>query len=306
VSASLELSAVDSGDLAEVFRVADAARAVDGTDPFNEQARLDAAAGRRESVLLFAREARTGSADIAVGAAIAGSDELDLVIDPARRGQGYGGEALAALLPRFTGAVTAWSHGDHPAARALAARDGFERVRTLLQLEVPLHPSDTASRPSRESERADGIRIDAFHPGADDAEWVTLNARVFATHPEQGAVTLDDLHDRMAEDWFDADDFLIARDGAGSMVGYNWLKVEPEDSSASPSREGEIYVIGVDRALGRRGLGRALMSTGFDRLRERGCTTTTLYVEGDNEPALGLYRSLGFVDRMVDVQYRRG
>ena len=345
VSASLRLSPVDAAGLAAVFRIADAARDADGADPFNEQARLDVAAGRREALLIVAEAALVGG--VIVGATIVGADEFDLVIAPDRRGESFGDTALTRLLPRFTGPVSAWAHGDHPAARVLATRYGFDRVRTLLQLEAPLaaqkagspwpggnarlarpeqpepmhpdamHPDRTQPEPTHPRELAqptatDGIRIEAFRPEVDDAEWVALNARVFAAHPEQGGVTLGDLHDRMAEDWFDAADFLVARDGTGRMVGYNWLKIEGSadaagrvDSEHPAAPEGEIYVVGVDSAFAGHGLGRALMSAGLERLRERGCVIATLYVEGDNVPALGLYRSLGFTDRLVDVQYRR-
>jgi mycothiol synthase len=313
MSASVRLSPVDRSDLAELSRIADAARAVDRADPFNEQARLDVASGRRDAVLIVADTA--GHHDATVGAAILGSGQFDLVIDPARRGAGFGSATLQALLPGLTGEVIAWSHGDHPAARVLASRTGFQRVRTLLQLWLPLSGGeegrDSSAAPpvenGAENGAENGIRIQTFRPGTDDAEWVALNASVFAAHPEQGAVTIGDLRDRMAEDWFDADDFLVARDASGRMLGYDWLKIEERVSAADASaeREGEIYVIGVDAASAGRGLGRSLMRAGLQRLRERGCTIAALYVEGDNAPALRLYRSLGFTDRMVDVQYRR-
>jgi mycothiol synthase len=139
--------------------------------------------------------------------------------------------------------------------------------------------------------------IEDFRPDHDDDAWVALNARVFASHPEQGKLTLDDLHARMTEPWFDAADFLVARKD-GAIVGYNWLKVE------TPDEPGEIYVLGVDPAVAGRGLGRALMIAGLRRLRARGCRTAALYVEADSEGAVHLYRSLGFTDHTIDVQYR--
>jgi mycothiol synthase len=73
-----------------------------------------------------------------VGGAIVGGGELDLVVVPEHRGRGYGGAAAAALLigPVGDGDLTAWSHGNFPAARALARRHGFEAIRTLLQLRL--------------------------------------------------------------------------------------------------------------------------------------------------------------------------
>ncbi|WP_166785631.1 MULTISPECIES: mycothiol synthase [Cryobacterium] len=281
----------DAGFAAEFHRVAAAATLVDGYAPFNEQALFDVAAGHRTPVLIE-------HADTVVGAGILGGGELDLVVDPARRRLGHGGAALAALMADTLGELRMWSHGDHPAARVLADRFGFLAERTLLQLRLDLTDPDRAG--IRVENPAD-IRIDTFRPGQDDREWVALNALIFAAHPEQGALTEGDLADRRSEAWFQAGDFLIARDaGTGRMVGYNWLKIEAD------APVGEIYVIGVHPDAAGRGLGRRLMLAGLDRLRERGCRAADLYVEADSSAAVTLYRSLGFCDRTVDVQYRRG
>ncbi|TFB86947.1 mycothiol synthase [Cryobacterium algoricola] len=286
--------------------VTDAAARVDGYAPLNEQTTLDVAAGRRTPLLL-----RDGEAigDPVVGALVLGAGELDLVVHPDVRRNGHATAALTELFgdPAYAADVpdglTAWAHGDHPAARALAQRFGFDAVRRLLQLELTLDaaaPPASAVATTTEAAvtAADGIVITAFDSDTDADAWIALNARTFATHPEQGGITAADLADRMDEDWFDAGDFLVARHGA-ALVGYNWLKIEPG------AAEGEVYVVGVSPEWSGHGLGRRLMTAGLERLRLRGVTSATLYVEGDNVPAVRLYRSLGFTDRAVDVQYRR-
>ena len=40
-------------------------------------------------------------------------------------------------------------------------------------------------------------------------------------------------------------------------------------------------------------------------LRDSGIAVAALYVEADNAAAVALYRSVGFTDHAVDVQYRR-
>jgi len=300
------LDGADAATAAAFREVADTATRFDGYHPFNEQSLLDASAGRRRAALILGG----GSAET-LGAAIIGHGELDLVILPEHRRQGFGAEAVEELLREIDSAheLTAWAHGDHPAARALAERFGFDAVRTLLQLRMPLRDDepDSAAVPPDS-----GLVITAFRPGIDDAEWVALNALTFASHPEQGAVTLSDLADRMKEPWFDAGDFLLAREARsgddsaaeGRLVGYNWLKIEEAETDGN--RLGEVYVIGVHPDAAGRGLGRLLMRAGLRRLRERDCTAAALYVEADNEGAVHLYRSLGFVDHTIDVQYRRG
>ena len=287
----------------DLAAVTDAAARADGYAPLNEQAALDLRAGSRTPLLL-------SDNGVIVGALVLGAGELDLVVHPDHRRNGH---ATAALIELFgdplraadvTPGLTAWAHGDHPAARALAERFGFDAVRRLLQLELRLDASAvTASGATDETGRAagdrdDGIVITAFNPGADADAWVALNARIFAAHPEQGGITAADLSTRMDEDWFVPGDFFVARH-ADALVGYLWLKIEP----AAP--EGEVYVVGVSPEWSGHGLGRRLMTAGLQRLRQRGVTHATLYVEADNSPAVRLYRSLGFADRCVDVQYRR-
>jgi mycothiol synthase len=262
--------------------------------PFDEQASFDVAAGRRA---LFAVRRTQGRTD--VGAAVLGAGALDLFIAPEFRTGGLGHAAVQRLLERAAaGPLTAWSHEDHPAARALAARFGFAAVRTLLQLRLGLDGLEAAA-PQQHAEPGSPA-ITPFRPGIDDAEWLALNARVFAWHPEQGGLTQADLAQRLAEPWFRAGDFLLARDDSGVLIGYCWLKIE-----GAAGGVGEIYVIGVAPETAGRGLGRALMTAGLARLRARDCAAAELYVEADNTGAVGLYRSLGFRDERVHVQYAR-
>ena len=299
----LALSTADAAALATFHRVATAAQAFDGYAPFNEQALFDLHSGRRTAYLVRTNE-------LVVGAALGGRGEIDLVISPEYRRRGYGRSAARELAATEPNDLTAWSHGDHPAARALASDLRFVAARALLELRKPLLDSEAegsavagasasvgASAVAGVSASVGGGSISAFRPGVDDAEWVALNALVFATHPEQGAITEADLKARQAESWFNSDDFLILRDGEGRMIGYNWLKVD--------GAIGEIYVVGVQAESAGRGLGRALMQAGLERLADAGCTTAALYVEADSVGPVHLYRTLGFVDHTVDVQYRR-
>jgi mycothiol synthase len=299
---SRTLSASDLADAAFAARfhdVADAAAHIDGYRPFNEQALLDVRSGHRSPQLLLEGED-------AVGAMILGQDQIDLVVHPRYRRAGHATAALRRLFGNeggMSGDLTAWAHGDHPGARALADRFGFSAARTLLQLERPLTDADADAQPVLPA----GVSITPFQ-NADAADWVRLNALIFSDHPEQGALSETDLAARQAEPWFDANDFLLARadsdpagDAApGRILGYNWLKIEPGATL------GEIYVLGVHPDAAGAGLGRALMRAGLTRLRARGCTAVELYVEAESTAPVRLYRSLGFADRTVDVQYHRG
>ncbi|TQL47027.1 mycothiol synthase [Homoserinimonas aerilata] len=250
------------------------ARQADGQPPFSDQALVELRTGRRE--LLAADEA--GAAVLLRG----DPGEAELVVDPTERRHGIGGRMLAQLLDENP-QLLLWAHGDHPASRALAARHRLTAVRTLLQLRADV-PTDVPA--------TEGVR--AFRPGTDDDAWLALNARAFASHPEQGSLTQGDLDERMAEDWFDADDFLLLWHG-DDLAGFSWLKID--------DGIGEFYAVGVDPERQGEGLGRRLVTAGLARLAARGIRTSNLYVEADNKPAVRLYRSFGFGEHTVDVQY---
>jgi [ribosomal protein S18]-alanine N-acetyltransferase len=58
--------------------------------------------------------------------------------------------------------------------------------------------------------------------------------------------------------------------------------------------EAELLRLAVLPAERRRGVGRALVEHGLEQLRQVGVRTCHLEVRLDNEPAIALYRSLGF------------
>jgi mycothiol synthase len=146
--------------------------------------------------------------------------------------------------------------------------------------------------------------VRTFRVGEDEPAWVRVNNRAFAGHPEQGAWTVDMLRAREQEGWFDPKGFVLAFDDDG-LAGFCWTKVHPARPPREPDALGEIYVIGADPSRHGRGLGRALTTAGLESLADRGITVGMLYVDADNEAAVGLYCALGFVTHRTDRAYGR-
>lgn len=272
-----------------VRQVADAAAAEDGADPLDEAALLALRHGPEEGALWLA--GRSGFAWRREGA-------LDLVVEPSARRRGLA-RALATTAVEEPGPLSAWSHGNHPGAAALAAELSFERVRDLWVMRRSL-----SSLPARPGPVGDGIDVRTFEVGRDEDAFLTLNAAAFAHHPEQGALTRAGLDERMAEPWFDPNGFFVAERG-GELVGFHWTKKHP--AMGGEAAFGEVYVVGVSPSGQGSGLGKRLTSTGLHHLADEGLAEVILYVEADNAPAVAVYERLGFTHSPEDthVQYGR-
>jgi mycothiol synthase len=294
----------------QVLRLVAAAAAEDGVAPLSEHALLhlrydgtaseqmpdserDSGESSRPGLDLVTMEARqvTGYAHLDSDGPAGASAEL--VVDPARRRRGAGRALLAEVTARTGGApLRIWAHGDLPAAAALAEAAGLSRVRALWQMRRSLR------EPFSDPVVPAGIVMRTFVPGRDEDEWLRVNGRAFASHPEQGSWTRSDLAVREKEAWFDPAGFFLAeRDGR--LAGFHWTKVDG-------SGPGEVYVVGVNPDEQGTGLGRALTLTGLRYLRdERRLPEVTLYVDESNTAAIRMYTALGFTRFSTDVMYGR-
>ncbi|MGY1770510.1 mycothiol synthase [Blastococcus sp. SYSU D00813] len=301
-----DLPGLDPAQVPAVLALLRAATTADGVRPLSEEAELrlqhGGPAGGRD-VLAEAGGAVVGYARFEGGDGT-GDAEGELAVHPDARRRGAG-RALLTRLESLAGdrPLRVWAHGDLPAAAALAARGGYERARTLLQMR-----RDLAGVEAGPPALPGGVRVLPFRPGRDEAAWLAVNARAFATHPEQGGWTAEDLALREAEPWFDPAGFFLAwrgdPDDGGTLLGFHWTKVHPP-GDAGDEAIGEVYVLGIDPDAQGGGLGRALTDTGLAHLRDRGLREVLLYVEADNVPAVSLYERRGFTRFAVDVSWRR-
>jgi mycothiol synthase len=242
--------------------------------------------------------------DEPAGVAIAlAHDPAEVAVAPDRRRQGWGTALVRAAIER-QGAV--WAYGDLPAARAIAARLDLDPTRVLLQMRRTLPIDEGGHRPS--DRPTPGVMIRTFEPGRDEGAFLRVNARAFATHPEQGRLDLAGLRDEMAQDWFDpAGFFLAVTDPGDELLAFHWTKIHPQSQGPdgrTAGAIGEIYVLGVDPEAGVRGLGSLLADAGLRHLGERGPDTAMLYVEQDNTRAVRLYERFGFTVHLRNVVYR--
>lgn len=287
---------MNAPELAKVTALVAAAEAADGVSPLDEQVLLRIKHGDDNGSEHLTRW--DDGELIGYGyldRSRPGESVAKLVVHPDHRRHGLGRELVHEMVELAgAGALSLWSHGRHPDAAGLAAAMGFSVVRELWKMRRDL------STPLPEPSLPGDVTVRSFRDGDQEA-MLEVNAAAFAAHPEQGAMNLTDLRQRMAESWFDPKGLFLAWRGP-TLLGFHWTKVHTTDTTIA---HGEVYVVGVSPAAQGMGLGKALTLVGLHHLRELGLREVRLYVEGDNAPAIAVYRGIGFEHFETDVLYRR-
>ncbi|WP_456695795.1 mycothiol synthase [Aeromicrobium sp. P5_D10] len=262
--------------------LAEKAARSDGVAPFNEASLFALRDGVRPRVQVI----QTAADGALIAAAYAvGDAPVEIVVDPDHRRAGHGRRILSELVA--DGEELFWAHGNLPGAQALAAAAGLTVSRELLVLRLEFDGAPASEKP------IDGITLRSYSAADADAV-IAVNARAFAHHPEQGAMDRADFDRRTSSEWFDPEGLFIAERN-GQVVGFHWTKIE--------DGIGEVYVVGIDPDAQGGGLGTALTARGLRHMHDRGVSVVDLYVEGDNAPALKVYRNLGFQDWKQDTLY---
>jgi mycothiol synthase len=291
---------LDADEVRAVSTLAEAATEADGVRPLSEHVMLHLRYGgdeRVRNVLVWKGPRLLAYGHLDVTDEVAGAS-AEMVVHPAYRRHGLGRLLVATIRAETAdGRLRLWAHGGHRGAAALAADLGFRQSRALWQMRRSLY----AALPT--VELPDGVTVRDFEPGRDDEAWVRLNGTAFAGHPEQGGWTVEDLHRRMAEPWFDPHGFFLAERG-DRLAGFHWTKVHGgEGSHHGHDPIGEVYVLGVDPGERGTGLGRALTLVGLQHLRHLGLPDAMLYVDADNAAAIRLYQGLGFTRWETDLMF---
>lgn len=266
----------------------DAERA-DGHRPLSDHLWLDLVDGGREGFAGLVAWEPGHDHPVAYAQISKGNDSysVELVVHPHHRYEMHliGPELLSAALDEVSrnggGHVHWWVFEPTIGHEQVASEVGLTPGRTLHQMRrsLPLSVADAA----------DAVAVRTFVKGADEHEWLDLNNRAFAHHPEQGGWDEATLSARMAQPWFEPEGFIV-HEIDGSMAGFCWTKVHRDTDPVL----GEIYVIAVDPAHAGLGLGRSMVVSGLVNLAERGVTTAMLFVDADNDAAMRLYGNLGF------------
>jgi mycothiol synthase len=281
-----------------------AAHDFDGTPPIAEHVLLHLRHGgdKSDSHLVIEENnqviayAHLDTTDLVAGPSV------EAVVHPNHRDKGLGSSILKEAIKVCGDKTRIWSHGDLPAAKAIATSLKLERIWSNLLMSKPL----SEIQPVRSK-----YSIRTFIPHFDNQAFLSLNNKVFANYPDQGGWSEDDLKVRLNESWFDEKGFFIAED-KGELIGFCWTKIHGahthshtgEDDDHGHEALGEIYVLAVNPYYKGQGVGRDLTITGLNYFKYQGLNNVMLYVGVENKPAFNLYKSLGFNEFGSDVMYR--
>ena len=289
-----------------VLALIKAAHDFDGTPPIAEHVLLHLRHGgdKSDSHIVFESEnqviayAHLDTTDLVAGPSV------EAVVHPNHRGKGLGSLILKEAIKVCGDKTRIWSHGDLPAAKAIATSLKLERLWSNLLMSRSLGDIQlvTSKYPIR-----------TFIPDLDNQAFLSLNNKVFANYPDQGGWSEDDLKVRLNEEWFDEKGFFVAED-KGELIGFCWTKIHGahthsrngEDDDHGHDALGEIYVLAVNPDYKGQGVGRDLTITGLNYLKYQGLNNVMLYVGVENKPAFNLYKSIGFNEFGSDVMYRVG
>lgn len=211
-----------------------------------------------------------------------------LVVAPDHRRLGIGTALIEA------GEQLAGGRAEDPLAIALPHSNSTAR-RFLESIGYGYHHSLWRMRLTSEGSLPDAPLASPFAARSyteDDLEpFVDLFNNAFADHPTPLSLTVAFARKAHQREGFDPEDImLIVSPDAGRLVGFCRIVIERGEEGP----EGEVVVLGVDPSMRGQGFGRWLLTWGVQRAKSKGAANVFLAVEGDNEKALSLYRSVGF------------
>ncbi len=233
--------------------------------------------------------------EMEIGRAILGG-----CIHPDHRRRGIGSSLLARLLDHARELGAPVVHVRIPqrmkAARTFVERRSFEAVHQEWEMRLELR-----SRP-RPAQLPPGFGHRPFRPG-DESMVTEIQNLAFAGSWGFRANSVEEVSHWTGVTSPGSRGIALITEG-DRVIGYCWGGTYGDELHAPRGAEGRIFMMGVLPQYRGRGLGRAALAVGLDRLGAQGITAVELTVDSQNRSAIGLYKSAGFKKKTVTRWYQ--
>lgn len=203
-----------------------------------------------------------------------GAEQLEILVHPDWRGQGWGSWLLARALQERPQATT-WAYGDREGTVKWLESNGFVSHRVLFKMRFEQTPPDPPEWPP-------GWRLETYQREHAEA-WHRLH--VGLQRDPSRAWSLGRLERQLARPETPAERFWLLWEGT-AMRGYVWLKGD------------EVFLLALDPAARGRGIGRRLLQWALSQSRGT-------WGFCDQSETVDLYRKLGFSEVGRDRCLRR-
>ncbi|MFQ4146376.1 GNAT family N-acetyltransferase [Chlorogloeopsis sp. ULAP02] len=132
--------------------------------------------------------------------------------------------------------------------------------------------------------------------GEEEAQaWIEMHHQSRIDHWGYYPLTMEEYQYYLSNPNYQPELNLVAVAPDGTLASYCECYICPEDNDRNGRKDGWIGDLGTRRGFRRRGLGRAVLLAGMDRLKAAGMETARLGVDAQNpNGAKQLYESVGF------------
>ncbi|NET42604.1 GNAT family N-acetyltransferase [Okeania sp. SIO2B3] len=135
--------------------------------------------------------------------------------------------------------------------------------------------------------------------------WVEMFNQTFIEHWNCHELTVEDLENEISHPYYRQDLDLVAVDANdGTFAAFCSCFINPEKNQHKGTKEGYIGHFGTRSGFRKRGLGRAMLLSGMQRLRDVGMDKVLVGVDTENPSEVNqFYESVGFRKVHTDIVY---
>jgi mycothiol synthase len=194
--------------------------------------------------------------------------------------------------------LRSWVRDKQGDRRALLENCGYTSDRYFIIMGRSL------SEPIPESKLPEGFSLRHSQGEPDAQAWVEMRNQSFIDHWNYHPSTVEEHVHWLSDPNYQPELDLIAVAPDGTFAGFCVCYILLEENERNERKDGWIGSLGTRRGFRRRGLGRAMLLAGMQRLKAVGMETAKLGVDAQNpNEASKLYESVGFSKLYTNVVY---